>query len=65
MGIREHKLRYPDYSPKSMYGPMPKWLKRFQHRLERQRVREAVQNKETDLPKNFRDIKGRIDYMWY
>lgn len=61
MSNRTHLQRYPVWSPKYTHGPMPKWLKRFQHTLQRRIEREALAQEEE--PEQLK--KGRIQWMWY
>jgi hypothetical protein len=61
MGRRRHNALYPSTSAKNWYGPMPKWLKRFHHRIQRNMEREALASgEEPDRLKN-----GRIRNMWF
>lgn len=64
MGTRRHNELYPSYSVKNWVGPMPKWIKKFRHTQERRTVRQAIVQEE-DIPKNYKDIKGRTTCMWY
>lgn len=62
MSNRTHMARYPWYAyAKRSHGPMPKWLKRFHHSLERRMEREALAIGEE--PEDLK--KGRIQCMWY
>jgi hypothetical protein len=63
MSNRTHKKRYEHvpWSPKSAHGPMPKWLKRFQHRLQRQLDRKTLMAEE----EHWEYKKGRVQWMWY
>lgn len=60
---RQHNKRYAKcpWSPKSVHGQMPKWLKRFQHRLQRNLDRKTLMTEE----EHWEYKKGRVQWMWY
>ncbi len=64
MSHRTHMARYPTYSPKHIWGPMPRWIKNFAHRLERREVREALVT-EREVVGRYKEFIGRTRYMWY
>lgn len=62
MGARFHNARYPSYSLKNGYGPMPRWLKRRHHRLGRRYARVGLQRADDLLPEVPR---SKTCNMWY
>lgn len=70
MGNRRHNKIYPLWSAKNTHGPMPRWIKKFQHRLQRQADRDVLSRPfedplEMDPQNLMQALKGRTHWMWY
>lgn len=61
MGRRFHDARFPLYSQKSIYGPMPGWVKHWHHRLTRRRVKVGLRKGKNPLPVV---PKSKTENMW-